>query len=408
MQVFKAALRTVLRHPLYLLVYAAFLSLMGVFMASGLSFGGSDAAAFVPYETTFSIIDRDSSDFSQELAAYLRTCGIEVPIEDTRTALQDAVAKGQSSYVLIVPPGFGEALMDAARSGKEAPVLQTVYSYYSLEGSLVDQEVNEYLNLAHAYAGLLPHAPQAAVAQAATQAMGTSAQVQTVEWGSANAGSQRFVFYLSWGTYTLFAAIIVSVGMLMGTLNRTDLRRRNLVSPVTPLKYGLQVGAASLLVTVGVWLWTIGVGLAVFHESAAHVSGTGLTLMLASSLAFAAIPLAVGCLLGQLGVGEFASNAVGNIAGMAVSFLGGVWVSLDLLDPTMQAIAHFSPAYWYTDALQREAGLTSPTLDALMPILGDLGVMLLFAAAIFAVALVVGRMRAQSAEAGGNAGASHA
>ena len=34
--------------------------------------------------------------------------------------------------------------------------------------------------------------------------------------------------------------------------------------------------------------------------------------------------------------------------------------------------------------------------------------MLLFAAAIFAVALVVGRMRAQSAEAGGNAGASHA
>ena len=160
MQVFKAALRTVLRHPLYLLVYAAFLSLMGVFMASGLSFGGSDAAAFVPYETTFSIIDRDGSDLSQELAAYLRTCGIEAPIEDTRTALQDAVAKGQSSYVLIVPPGFGEALMDAARSDKEAPALQTVYSYYSLEGSLMDQEVNEYLNLAHAYAGCSPMLPK--------------------------------------------------------------------------------------------------------------------------------------------------------------------------------------------------------------------------------------------------------
>ena len=38
-------------------------------------------------------------------------------------------------------------------------------------------------------------------------------------------------------------------------------------------------------------------------------------------------------------------------------------------------------------------------------ILGDMGVLLLFTVAIFAVALVVGRIRVQSAEAGGNAAA---
>ena len=33
MQVFKTAIKTVLRHPMYLIVYAGFLSMMGVFIA---------------------------------------------------------------------------------------------------------------------------------------------------------------------------------------------------------------------------------------------------------------------------------------------------------------------------------------------------------------------------------------
>ena len=78
------------------------------------------------------------------------------------------------------------------------------------------------------------------------------------------------------------------------------------------------------------------------------ISGPGLALMVAASFVFATIPLSVGYLLGQLGVGEFASNALGNILGMVISFLGGAWISFDLLDPSVQMLAHFSPAYWYS------------------------------------------------------------
>ena len=155
----------------------------------------------------------------------------------------------------------------------------------------------------------------------------------------------------------------------------------------------------------GVWLWTVGVGLVVFAESVSQISSIGLAFMLILAFVFATVPLAIGYLLGQLGVGEFASNAIGNIADMVVSFLGGVWISFDLLDPTVQAVAHFSPAYWYTNALQQASQLEAFTLDAVMPILGNMGVLMLFTVAIFAVAMVVGRLRVQSAEAGGNAGA---
>ena len=52
--------------------------------------------------------------------------------------------------------------------------------------------------------------------------------------------------------------------------------------------------------------------------------------------------------------------------------------------------------------------MTAATPETLMPVLGNLGVMLLFTVAIFAVALVAGRLRVQSSEAGGNAGAARA
>ena len=127
--------------------------------------------------------------------------------------------------------------------------------------------------------------------------------------------------------------------------------------------------------------------------------------MLALSFAFATVPLSAGYLLGQMGASETVSNAVGNIAGMAVSFLGGVWVSFDAMDPAVQAIGRFSPAFWYTDALQKAAALEAPTPEALAPIFGDMGVLLLFALALFAVALVASRLRVQGADAGGNAAA---
>ena len=42
MQAFKAALRIVLNHPVYLLVYVGFLSCMGVFISASINSGVAD------------------------------------------------------------------------------------------------------------------------------------------------------------------------------------------------------------------------------------------------------------------------------------------------------------------------------------------------------------------------------
>lgn len=404
MRVFKGALAVCVRHPLYLVIYVGFLSLMGLFMAGGLTFG-SDNVSFEAASAPYTFIDRDDSDLSRAVGAYLSKQGEFVEVADEQRALQDAVATGQVSYLLIVPEGFSAAFLKAARDGGEEPHLEAVFSYESATGMLVDTQVNQYLALMRATAALLPDAPTDQVVAMANDAAREQASVETVHAPDNTSGADRFVFYLKWSAYPLTAAIVVSVGLVMGAFNRTDVRRRVLVAAESPLAVGVQKLAAGLVVATGVWAVIMAVGMVAFGDAAACLPAATVALLLGCEFVFALTPLAIGFLLGQLGATEMVSNAVGNIAGMVFTFLGGAWISLSLLPAGVRAVAAFTPVYWLTEALGDAAAAGADTAAALQAVLPALGVLALFALAFFVCGLVASRLRTQSAEAGGNAAA---
>lgn len=405
MQVFKCALRVVLTHPVYVVVYVGFLSLLGLFVAMGVA-PDTNAGSYEAVKAPFAVVDRDGSALSERLAAFLGEHGEQVEVADESFAMQDAVATGQVKCVLVVPEGYERAFLEAARSGEEAPAVEVAYSYGTMAGTLLDQQANQYLGLVRAEAALEPNAPASDVMARADDAAAQTAAVETVKTQDGAIPADRFAFYLMWCSYTLMASIVVCVSLLMGAFNRTDVLRRTQVGPQSSVRLGLWKAAASLLVTVAVCAVTCGIGLAAFGYTLEGVPGGAVALMLAAALALALVPLAVGFLLGQLGVGEATTNAVGNIGGMVMAFMGGAWISLDLLGAEMQTAAKFFPTYWYTQAVTESAHLAEVTWETAAPILANLGVIVLFAAAVFAVALAAGRVRMRSAEAGGNAAAS--
>lgn len=405
MQVFKTALRVVLTHPVYVVVYVGFLSLLGLFVSMGVT-SGDDAGSYEATKAPFAVVDRDGSALSEHLTAFLDDHGERVEVADDSFALQDAVATGQARCVLVVPAGYEQAFLQAARAGEETPAIEAAYSYGTMAGTLLDQQANQYLALVRAEAALEPDASVSDVLARVDDAAARSVSVETVQTKDGAVPADRFAFYLMWCAYTLTAAIIVCVSLLMGAFNRTDVLRRTQVGPMSSMRLGLHKAAASLLVTAAVWAVTCGIGLAAFGSTLTGVPDGAVALMLAASFAFALVPLALGFLLGQLGVGEATANAVGNIGGMVMTFMGGAWISLDLLGAEMQTAAKFFPTYWYTQAVTESAHLTQVTWEAAAPILSAIGIVALFATAVFAVALAAGRVRMRSAEAGGNAAAS--
>ena len=118
------------------------------------------------------------------------------------------------------------------------------------------------------------------------------------------------------------------------------------------------------------------------------------------------IPASIGFMLGMLGANTAVANSVGNIVGLAISFFGGAWFSISLMEPVVRDIAHWLPGLWYTQACQAVADLCTGAAGAQPSVLFiALGVMVLFALAFFCVGLVAAKKRTQTAEAGGNRGA---
>ena len=404
MQIFKTALRVCFKHPVYLLIYVVALSFMAVFI--GKAAAPAATKTFEAQRPSIAVIDRDGSVFSKGFIDFMSARATLVHIADNKIALQDATAQNYATWIAVIPAGFGQDFLNAGAQGKTAPRIETIVSYDSASGSLAGGFANAWLSTARAYAasGAAPR-DQHELVRLITADAGKSAPVTVLKAGKTSAPSAQFVVYLSFAAYTTMMSVIVCTGLIMMAFNQTELRKRDFSSPVGTLSRNLQVAAACLVVVLISWVWVSVLGLVVFGSALAGVAHSVIALLLLSLLAHCTIPLAIGFFLGQLTANELVLNAVGNIVGMGFSFLGGIWVDLSLMVPGMRVVGRFIPTYYYVETLKKLTELKIVTASTLGPVFANLGMILLFAAAIFAVALVTGRLRMQSATAGGNAAA---
>lgn len=284
--------------------------------------------------------------------------------------------------------------MDAARQGGKAPELETYVSYYSGMGRLLDIEVTGYADGLYGMAATLGGGA-AEVVSATDDAWEGSTQVSMVEQ-VASPLPASLVTAAEFASYPIFSSAMVCIAVLMSSVERRPVRDRRLASPESARTRNLALLGACATIGLVTWAWTFGLEVLVLGRSSLADSPVQLALVGAALLAYALVAASVGFLAGQLGVSESAANALANILGMVMSFLGGAWTGLSLLPDQLVAVAHFTPAYWVTRVVEGAAGMGRVTAKNVMPLVGDIGICALFGIAILLVGLVLGRSRGRS------------
>lgn len=376
MSTFKTALRMALAHPFYLLIYTVFISLMGVFIAASVSWNSSQLTEYKPYDTNVIVVDRDNSDLSRALTKHLGSrFDLVTGVGDDTYDLADALsksnsAKGSADCVFFIPEGFEDDLVAAARAGEALPKLDVTYG----SGTMA--------------AALEPAASNGDVARAAEHAAAKRAEVQIEQVKVDSTAATTLESYFNFGAYAIISSVIVSVGLVFSGMNEPERVRRMDASPVSERQRSLAVFAAAAVLTVCIWLVSSMMGVVGFASAVAEVGVGRVCLALAATFALACTPLAVGFTLSSLGAREELLNGVGNLLGLLMTFLGGAWMPLSLMGSAVQTAAHFVPTYWVNDAIGKAlaSDLTSAVLG---DIACDLGVTVLFAAAIAAVGLAL-------------------
>lgn len=400
MSTFKTALRMALAHPFYLLIYTVFISLMGVFIAASVSWNSSQLTEYKPYDTNVIVIDRDDSDLSRALTKHLGSrFELVTGVGDDTYDLADALsksnsAKGSADCVFFIPEGFEDDLVAAARAGESLPKLDVTYGAGTMAAALSSAEASRWISLAGAAAALEPTASNGDVAKAAEHAAAKRAEVQIERVKVDSAAAATLESYFNFGAYAIISSVIVSVGLVFSGMNEPERVRRMDAGPISERQRSLAVFAAAVL-TVCIWFVSSMMGVVGFAGAVAEVGVGRVCLALAATFALACTPLAVGFALSSLGAREELLNGVGNLLGMLMTFLGGAWMPLSLMGSAVQTVAHFVPTYWVNDAIGKAlaSGLTSTVLG---DIACDLGVTVLFAAAIAAVGLALSRAKSRA------------
>lgn len=411
MQVFKTTLRIILRSPVYLLIYIVGFGLLGLIIGSSVSnsqntvsnqMNRADALPLV------AIIDRDDSVVSRALTEFMADHSTLVALADDNVALQDATAHNLASYILIVPAGFGEQFLAAAKTGQtNLPQLQTVVNFAEADGILMDLLVNRYLQALRLSAALAPEATAAEVLAQAGAAASQQVDVEAAILQDSAAASYAQTFFFLWISYPLSLGLIVLTGTIFSSFRQGELQRRNLSAPLSPTKLSRQIALGCISLVLLAWAFMMLLSL--------MPAGSGFDILKANLqtfallafavLVFAFVPFSIGFLLSQLGLKEAALNGTGNILALSFSFLSGVFMGgAASLGETMQIVAHVIPTYWYSEAILAltRGGTMSELLSSYF---SSLGVVALFAIAIFSVALLLSRRSLLASESAGNTAA---
>lgn len=395
MSTFRSALRVAWRHPVYLVSYLAILSLMSVLVGRLVADQAAAApSSYEPVRASVAVVDEDGSDLSRALVSW---AGGRFELVETNGAqeVQDALARSLVDCVLVLPQGFGQELLDAARTGDDLPNVQATYGADVQTGVLAAQEASQWVSLAGSAAVLEPDAGACAVGELATQAMDQRADVATLT--NADAGDVRTTAgattYFNFSAYPIMSSVVVTVGLVLSVFSESEVRRRQGCAPVSPARLDASLLGGCLVLALGAWAWTSVLGLAVFADELSNVPAANLALLLVAQLAISLTPLSLAFTLSRLGLREQGLNAAGNIGGMVLTFLGGAWVPLSLMSEEVRTVAHFVPTYWVSDAVTTLLGASALTASDLARVGTDIGVATLFAVAIAALGLALSRAR---------------
>ena len=383
MQVYKALFKVIEKNLPQIIIYL----IVFIGVAVGLSNAGGNPADmnFTAAKVSIAFINYDKSALAEGLENYLSKNTNMIDIPDDNEKLQDALFFREIEYIIRVPKGFGENLM----MGKAVELEKTAIPG-SVSEVYLDNVVNKYINTANIYISNMEGLSDKQLADFVEKDLEQKAEVRLNRKIEEVSRSQKVGIHFNYMAYSLFAVLILGVSTVMLVFQDKDLKNRNLCSPMTIRSMNTQLILGNLTYAVLAWLIMTLPGFFMFGSFMLTAKGM---LFLLNSLIFSLTALSISFLVSILVKGPGAVSAAANVISLGTSFISGSMVPQELLGNTVLTIGSFTPNYWYVKSNNAFAGMADVTLKNIMPIFYNMLIVIGFAIASLAIALVVSKQK---------------
>lgn len=197
--------------------------------------------------------------------------------------------------------------------------------------------------------------------------------------------------YFDFASYSILSCFITIICLIMSAFNRTQLRKRNLISSMNIKKMNRTLLKNCCLYSFAAWAFYFALSVIVIG---ADVMLTQYGLLLAiNSLLFAGCATTIAYFISTFALDAGAVNGVQIVIALGSSFLCGAFVPAQYLPDSVLAFAHVLPSYYYINANNRIVGLEYFDFESLLPILIEFAVIIAFSVVFIVVTNIVSKKR---------------
>lgn len=385
MQVFNTYFKIVKKNIGTLSIYFIIFILISVLLVNQ-QFSTMNVSKFEDYKANIAIFNYDKgSEFSNNFVKFLSKQENVIELNDDKQVIQDTLFYKKVVYIVKIPEGFGQNFING---NKEAQIEKTTVAG-TTDSIFIDFLIEKYLNAARLYLSNIPNISSDKLANYLEKDMSVEANVQMHTFGKTiDTGKSKY--YFSYYAYVALATIITGVSEILIVFNSTEIKKRNLASPMKLSNYNFQTILASLVFSIVFCILVCALGVIMYSN---EVLNKNLILLVLNAIIISFVTLCISYLIGNILKSKQAISAIANITSLGLSFISGIFVPQELISSSVLKIASFTPTYWYVKAVNEIQSLTSWSIDKLLPIIYSMLIQIGFAFAILSIALVIIRQK---------------
>ncbi len=362
MTVFKTFWKIVNRYKGTIILYTVLLVVFG-----GMNMKSNTQMDFVASKPDVYILNKDTSNkITNNLISYIERNSHIISLSSKEEKIKDALFYRDVNYVIYIPEQYGDKVLRG-----ENPTLE-IESTGDYQASLAEMMLNRYLKVQNLYQRISMDEEE--IVNSINQSLKEQTTITSIsaldETALTNATN-----YFNFASYSILAAIILVIGLVLSSFNELTIRKRTLISPMSYSKYNYDLLISSLVYALCAWALFSLLGIILLGHTMFSVRG--LWYMMNAGI-FTISALALGLLISNLTKNKNALNGIVNVVALGSAFLCGAFVPAEWLPDFVLKIAHVLPAYWYINTNNRLKEIESLSLINMKPILFNLLMLILF------------------------------
>ncbi len=302
------------------------------------------------------IVNNDNTTLSNDLVSYFKETANIIDVKNTERAIDDAIFYRDASYVIYIPDGYEESILNGGNGNIE---IKSSGDYTSnLAEMLLTRYIKTIKVLSKEYSDKTTLLSKVNSVLDENSKVELTTKINTTEL-------TRLSRYYNFASYTLIAVILFIICLVLSSFNKENTRKRIIVSSMDYKKHNKYILIASSLYSLFVViLYTI---LAFIIFGSLTFSERGLLYIL-NTFIFSFVALCMALFISTLVKSKEAVSGIVNVVALSQAFLCGAFIPTMWLPESVIKIAHLLPAYWYINTNDFLAELEVLSFTNLKPI----------------------------------------